>query len=213
MQEEIKKTILEQQEQIIKQQQTSQTPRPASNMDLKSTFTIESSDKSDKSDSEEIKRIISPRKEAKQPSTSSALHSSSMNSINTSVCSQQTTQTVVDNAKYISNLRLELKTKHARHVQDLRDYYEKELEDLRKKLTSKCSCKGGASSSYEDEIRNDEFAQINNELKNTNISLINKLVIVIFYFILSMRFYFIFQIVDFLVQIKHLRIEKKLLEI
>lgn len=169
MQEEIKKSILEQQEQIIKQQ----TSRPASNIDLKSTFTIESSDKSDKSDNEEIKKVISPRKEIKQPQTSSsALHSSSMNSINASICSQQSTQTVVDNAKYISNLRLELKTKHARHVQDLKDYYERELEDLRKRLMSK----GGTSSSYEDEIRNDELAQINNELKSTNISLLNKLV-------------------------------------
>jgi hypothetical protein len=51
---------------------------------------------------------------------------------------------VVDNAKYISNLRLELKTKHARHVQDLKDYYEKEIDELNRKLAYFKSTLGGA---------------------------------------------------------------------
>lgn len=37
-------------------------------------------------------------------------------------------------SKYISNLRLTLKTKHARHIQDLKSYYEQEIEDLRNEL-------------------------------------------------------------------------------
>lgn len=58
-----------------------------------------------------------------------------------------TASSVVDNAKYISNLRLELKTKHARHVQDLKDYYEKEIEDLSKKLDAYKSMHSSSSSS------------------------------------------------------------------
>ena len=35
---------------------------------------------------------------------------------------------------YVSNLRLSLKTKHSRHIQDLKSYYEQEIEELKKEL-------------------------------------------------------------------------------
>jgi hypothetical protein len=41
---------------------------------------------------------------------------------------------ISQDSKYISNLRLTLKTKHARHIQDLKSYYEQEIEDLRSEL-------------------------------------------------------------------------------
>ena len=39
--------------------------------------------------------------------------------------------------KLAANLRAELKNKHSRHVQDLKEYYEKELEELRNQLKNK----------------------------------------------------------------------------
>jgi hypothetical protein len=41
---------------------------------------------------------------------------------------------VVNDSKLMSNLRLTLKTKHSRHIQDLKSYYEQEIDDLKKEL-------------------------------------------------------------------------------
>ncbi len=121
-----------------------------------------------------------------------------------------TVGSVVDNAKYISNLRLELKTKHARHIQDLKEYYEKEIDELTKKLDyyksvndkqkndKRAKSNGGSSSEYDyvDDFdmngklyenltkTNEEYLKLNNDLNNANSKLLDKLVCFLAYFIL-----------------------------
>ena len=94
------------------------------------------------------------------------------------------TNTLADNNnKSISNLRHELKSKHARHIQDLKEYYEKELEELRNQL--KISQAKNNQQPNELNLDNNEKTQhmnnshllLNNELKNSNNALLNKLVI------------------------------------
>jgi hypothetical protein len=43
-------------------------------------------------------------------------------------------RSISNDPNYVSNLRLSLKTKHSRHIQDLKSYYESEIEDLKKEL-------------------------------------------------------------------------------
>lgn len=88
------------------------------------------------------------------------------------------------NSKYISNLRAELKNKHSRHVQDLTEYYEKELEEMQKKLKyykeGKVMNNVIETSCDTDKIHEDESNKkqtfLNAELKNSNAVLLNKLV-------------------------------------
>jgi hypothetical protein len=114
------------------------------------------------------------------------------------------------NSKYISNLRMELKSKHSRHVQDLKEYYEKELDELKRKLSfyenqqmnhlkPKNSSDDSDNNSINDNEETNESAAIankqqqqqqqqqqqskdknshailNNELKNSNSNLLDKL--------------------------------------
>ncbi|CAF0890143.1 unnamed protein product, partial [Brachionus calyciflorus] len=91
--------------------------------------------------------------------------------------------TLTDNAKYISNLRAELKAKHSRHVQDLRDYYDKEIEDLRKKIEiyeSKFGTDIENADTFENrenelKMKYEQLSSINTDLKESNASLIHKL--------------------------------------
>ena len=104
---------------------------------------------------------------------------------------------VVDNAKYISNLRLELKTKHDRHVQDLKNYYEKEIEDLNKKLdyyksianenelsisrsnfsTQNLEELESSARLYENLAKtNEDYLKLNSDLNEANKKLLDKLV-------------------------------------
>lgn len=102
-----------------------------------------------------------------------------------------TTTSIVDNAKYISNLRIELKAKHARHVQDLKDYYEKELDEHKAQLNAYKLRYGimnpnlsTASEPDEDykqlseeyKLKYEQLIDNFNELKNTNEALLNKIV-------------------------------------
>lgn len=106
-------------------------------------------------------------------------------------CDPLSTNSIVDNAKYISNLRMELKTKHARHLQDLKDYYDKEIEDLNRKLDN-LKLKYGETGTENDEddlhisegvnlenkfkSKYDQLLSDNSELKSSNEIIINKLV-------------------------------------
>lgn len=90
-----------------------------------------------------------------------------------------------DNSKHISNIRNELKAKHSRHVKDLKEYYEKELEELRNQLalkrqkqTSESTESLGSSSIElnEEKANYNNQLVLNNELKNSNNALLNKLV-------------------------------------
>ena len=211
--EEIKKSLLENQEQLIIKQcnavavntsnnNTSTNTLTMSNLNqsqdlLKSTFTIDKSKKhqqqvsptsSSSSSSgvatEPLSRAKSGDKLDSPMEMSSLANGSQANSVNQ-------TSSIVENAKYISNLRLELKSKHARHVQDIKDYYEKELElkdkeleDLRRKLNKmeQISNANGENDEHSDKIisifqqKNIDQVNLNSELKNTNNSLLNKLV-------------------------------------
>ena len=194
--EEIKKSILENQEQLIIKQYNNAvnnaTAGVSSNLnrseeDLKSTFTISkvqqqrthsppSSSSSSGVATEPINACL-PKKSASNASLVDSVAS-------TSACSASQTNSIVENAKYISNLRLELKSKHARHVQDLRDYYEKEIEELKKQLEKNedSTTTGGEPNAISDKIissiqqKNAEQVNLNAELKNTNNSLLAKLV-------------------------------------
>lgn len=199
--EEIKKSLLENQEQLIIKQcnaavasSTSENTTNNNNNNtastiissslndmLKSTFTIEKSKQ----------QQVSPTSSSASSSSSSGVATdpmtrekkSTVNESHASSISQ--TNSIVENAKYISNLRLELKSKHARHVQDLKDYYEKELDDLRRKL-NKAEQNISSDSTGNEKIisnfqqQNMDQANLNSELKNTNNSLLSKLVRVFF---------------------------------
>ena len=43
-------------------------------------------------------------------------------------------RSISNDSNYVSNLRLSLKTKHSRHIQDLKSYYEQEIEELKREL-------------------------------------------------------------------------------
>ena len=87
-----------------------------------------------------------------------------------------------NNNKSISNLRHELKSKHARHIQDLKEYYEKELEELRNQLkmsqANNIQQPNELNSDSNEKIQhmNNSHLLLNNELKNSNNALLNKLV-------------------------------------
>lgn len=88
-----------------------------------------------------------------------------------------------DNAKYISNLRAELKSKHARHIQDLKDYYEKEIEDFRYRLDLYVEKYGSDPNNQSETLKENQLQQkyqqlceINGDLKDSNATLIHKLV-------------------------------------
>jgi hypothetical protein len=91
------------------------------------------------------------------------------------------TNQIVENAKYISNLRLELKAKHARHVQDLKDYYEKEIEALKLNKPNLDSPAAKSESNGSEQLilniqqKNADQVNLNSELKNANNSLLKKL--------------------------------------
>lgn len=128
---------------------------------------------------------------------------------NTNSCSMLppkavTSNFVDNNSKYITNLRMELKSKHSRHVQDLKEYYEKELEELKRKLnfyekqqmnhlkankspSTDLSCESDNNSvndieeqfsehSLKQQQLNDKnHALLHSELKSSNSTLLNKL--------------------------------------
>jgi hypothetical protein len=209
--EEIKKSLLENQEQLILKQCNAAAVVSVNTSDnrsnntastlvssslnksqdlLKSTFTIEKSNQQPTSQ-------ISPTSSSASSSSSSSSSSSgvatdpmtrekkSVIAVNESQASSiNQTNSIVENAKYISNLRLELKTKHARHVQDLKDYYEKELDELRRKLSkAEQSIANSSNGENKNEMiisnfqqQNTDQANLNSELKNTNNSLLSKLV-------------------------------------
>jgi len=208
--EEIKKSLLENQEQLILKQCNAAAIVSVNTSDnrnnntastlissslnksqdlLKSTFTIEKSKQQPTSQ-------ISPTSSASSSSSSSSSSSGvatdpmtrekkSIIAVNESQASSiNQTNSIVENAKYISNLRLELKTKHARHVQDLKDYYEKELDELRRKLSkAEQSIANSSNGENKNEMiisnfqqQNTDQANLNSELKNTNNSLLSKLV-------------------------------------
>ncbi|RNA01318.1 hypothetical protein BpHYR1_020601 [Brachionus plicatilis] len=90
--------------------------------------------------------------------------------------------TISDNTKYISNLRTELKSKHARHIQDLKDYYDKEIEDLRCRLDLYEEKYGTDPNDETEQLRENELkskyeqlCEINDDLKESNSALIHKL--------------------------------------
>lgn len=97
----------------------------------------------------------------------------------------------MDYPKSIQNIRIELKNKHSRHIQDLKEYYEKELDEMRAKLhfyENKCIKNECNSSTNTDDVEttdeenarktNEQQSQqaLNNELKSSNNALLNKLV-------------------------------------
>lgn len=91
--------------------------------------------------------------------------------------------TITDNAKYISHLRTELKSKHARHIQDLKDYYEKEIEDLKNRLDIYMVKYGNDPNDESEKLKENEFrikyeqlCELNADLKDSNAALIHKLV-------------------------------------
>ena len=134
-----------------------------------------------------------------QSNLKSSLESSSEQSNNLlpGLSSFNSASLVVDNAKYISNLRLELKTKHDRHVQDLKNYYEKEIEDLNKKLdyyksianenelsisrsnfsTQNLEELESSARLYENLAKtNEDYLKLNSDLNEANKKLLDKLV-------------------------------------
>jgi hypothetical protein len=184
--EEIKKCFIEQQEKLIENQQKlhqnnnnaqQQQPQqsPVSNPNSTNQRTVETSTSIDQTSDTEINTQQLHQHQTTYQSTTTN---------NSSAINQST---IVDNAKYISNLRQELKNKHARHVQDLKDYYDKEIDDLKRQLNGykmKYGLDGGAvgesnleTSQYEEYKQRYENLAINfDELKNTNETLLNKIV-------------------------------------
>lgn len=178
--EEIKKCFIEQQEKLIENQQklhqnnTAQQQSPVSNPNSTNQRTVETSTSIDQTSDTEINTQLHQHQTYQSTTTNNS----------TSAINQST---IVDNAKYISNLRQELKNKHARHVQDLKDYYDKEIDDLKRQLNGykiKYGLDGGAvgessleTSQYEEYKQRYENLAINfDELKNTNETLLNKIV-------------------------------------
>ena len=185
--EDIKQSIMDQQDKILAKQQLLEFQQSTSNK--KDDIPIFNQN-------ETLNETIESLKASSIP----IISNSNINSVGS----------VVDNAKYISNLRLELKTKHARHIQDLKEYYEKEIDELSKKLDyyksinekqkndKKARSNGGSSSEYdyvEDfEMNgklyenltktNEEYLKLNNDLNNANSKLLDKLVCFLAYFIL-----------------------------
>ena len=86
--------------------------------------------------------------------------------------------------KSIQSIRMELKNKHSRHIQDLKEYYEKELDELRSKL-SYYENRAGDTSDADEEATDEENCKsrgskqahhsLNSELKCSNNALMNKL--------------------------------------
>ncbi len=103
------------------------------------------------------------------------------NNQNTIVSSEVQSQNSIvqhyDNTKFVANLRMELKNKHSRHVQDLTEYYEKELEELRKQISYYKNIEG--QNNHATEINGgtkQENCDKKNELRSSNSELLNKLV-------------------------------------
>ncbi len=185
--EDIKQSIMDQQDKILAKQQLLEFQQSTSNK--KEDFPIFNQNETLNETIESIKSSTIP-----------IISNSNINTVGS----------VVDNAKYISNLRLELKTKHARHIQDLKEYYEKELDELSKKLEyyksvnekqkndKKARSNGGSSSEYDyvEDLEmnaklyenltktNEEYLKLNNDLNNANSKLLDKLVCFLAYFIL-----------------------------
>ncbi len=93
---------------------------------------------------DEIKQSIQMQQSQMQTSTSTLVSSPCSGSTAGSVVSAhrgdstgsqvQTSSGQCQDPKYVTSLRMELKNKHSRHVQDLTEYYEKELEEMRKQV-------------------------------------------------------------------------------
>ncbi len=124
-QEEIKNSLIEQQYKFLQQQLDQQQKRQ---------------EKHPVSESHNDQR-----EEKSAPSDLSSFSFTSSNLVNNQISATSTVPNSqasivgassfnTDNAKYIANMKAELKAKHSRHIQDLKDYYEKELDDMRKEL-------------------------------------------------------------------------------
>jgi hypothetical protein len=95
----------------------------------------------------------------------------------------------LETSRHISAIRQELKSKHSRHIQDLKEYYEKEMEELRNQLKTYQNNKTQNNKSIDEQNETDGAGAaekntnynnqiiLNNELKVSNNALLNKLVI------------------------------------
>jgi F0F1-type ATP synthase membrane subunit b/b' len=130
----------------------------------------DSSDSADSIDSELQKELNELKKELKKTKNllEDEIKKSNLLKIEniklTKSLSSTQMSSVVENSKYISNLRSELNQKHQRHINDLQTYYEKELEEVRKNIQP--------SSTSQIDLKN---ISINNELKNSNEMLLSSL--------------------------------------
>ena len=169
--------INQQQQQLAIQQQQQQQQQQSQLTPTKPSVHIDSASK----DGISLKSTITlhTKNQTQSVSTNTSPTLSSSSSVN------------IDQAKHISNVKLELKNKHARHMQDLRDYYEKELDEMRKELSRyKINETGNELVSYEnDHHSNAEYHDeqnsrismsqqliLNSELKNSNNELLQNFV-------------------------------------
>ena len=181
-QDEIKKSVLEQQEQFLKQQQL----RVVESKEVDQVDHQQQQQQQQQCAKEETIKVNKNSEEVDQEKLIlTEIETTSMSTNNTT----NTTNSYVDNAKYMSDLRMELKAKHARHIQDLKDYYEKELEDFRLQVNLyKAKCEHQASSDTavsfsnsidvyrEYEAKNEQLSRDYNELKTSYDCLLDKLV-------------------------------------
>jgi hypothetical protein len=96
---------------------------------------------------------------------------------------QNLTASIVENAKYISNLRVELKEKYERQINELKNFYESELRDLKKELDYYRSLKSISRTHVSGAPGSEEDKNLINQLKSANNTLTEKLVIKCFNFL------------------------------
>jgi glucosamine 6-phosphate synthetase-like amidotransferase/phosphosugar isomerase protein len=200
-QDEIKKCIIEQQERLMENQQKILEEKVAGTVGQSQNTVISQT---------LYTRPVEEQNECKTATTTTVADATTSTSSSPvpmmgaggqgSGISANSTNSIVDNAKYISNLRIELKNKHARHVQDLKDYYEKELDDMKKQLNAYRLKYAAHNETTEQQQQQQEAVKFINEdyknkydqllasygeLKNTNEALLNKLVCFSLCFILK----------------------------
>lgn len=129
MHEEIKKCLIEQHDRLIEQQ------RSVATANVQQSTMLNKQQIQDQSSGVSVDKDTSPRVASSEVNAEQHTHMHTQ-PVQSQANVATATAAMADQAKYISNMRMELKNKHARHVQDLKDYYERELDELKRQLSS-----------------------------------------------------------------------------
>lgn len=134
-QDEMKKTLIDQQAQFFQQQQVLISAAETLTKLHQTSNLTQSNQACD--EAKIVKKIQSAMREndddpTSGDSNSEEIQASSRTTSRASVNTTPGSHLADTNAKYISNL----KAKHARHMQDLKDYYEKEMDELRAQVNA-----------------------------------------------------------------------------